>query len=185
MEGTDEMKAVAFTGYRLEKMPFAEEQGEELYVRFRRQQYRVITRLIERGYSQFISGMATGFDTWVAEDILELKKAYHHIRLECAIPYPDQDKGWDLFDKERRKKIILHADSSIFVCNHYSNDCFFERNRYMVDRADVVVCAYDGKAGGTAYTVHYALRQNKIVIQINPTTAQVTIISHRNFDCRK
>lgn len=39
----------------------------------------------------------------------------------------------------------------------------------MVDKADVVVCAYDGQQGGTAYTVNYALKQNKIVIQINPT----------------
>jgi len=52
----------------------------------------------------------------------------------------------------------------------------------MVDKADVVVCAYDGQSGGTAYTVNYALKQNKIVIQINPSTAQVTIISKRTFE---
>lgn len=52
----------------------------------------------------------------------------------------------------------------------------------MVDKADVVVCAYDGHPGGTAYTVNYALKQNKIVIQINPLTAKVSIISQRTFE---
>lgn len=65
---------------------------------------------------------------------------------------------------------------------HYSKDCFFARNRYMVDKADVIVCAYDGQSGGTAYTVNYALKQNKIVVQINPSTAQITVISKRTFD---
>ena len=51
----------------------------------------------------------------------------------------------------------------------------------MVDKADVVVCAFDGQSGGTAYTVDYALKQNKIVIQIDPKTNAVSIISKRNF----
>lgn len=56
----------------------------------------------------------------------------------------------------------------------------------MVDNADVVVCAFNGKSGGTAYTVDYALKQNKIVIQIDPKQAKY-LCSAREllslFDC--
>ena len=52
----------------------------------------------------------------------------------------------------------------------------------MVDKADVVVCAYDGQSGGTAYTVDYAIKHDKIVIQINPSTLKVDIISNKCFD---
>lgn len=52
----------------------------------------------------------------------------------------------------------------------------------MVDKADVVVCCYDGQKGGTGYTVNYALKADKIVVQINPNTTAVTILSRRNFD---
>ena len=52
----------------------------------------------------------------------------------------------------------------------------------MVDKADVVVCAFNGQRGGTAYTVNYALKQNKIVIQIDPATCLVSILSKREFD---
>ena len=76
----------------------------------------------------------------------------------------------------------ITSHNLFMVSEHYSSDCFIARNGYMVDKADVVVWAYDGQSGGTAYTVNYALKQNKIVIQINPSTAQVTIISKRTFD---
>ena len=67
------MNTVAFTGYRPEKMPFSEDEEDESYIRFREQQHKVINRLIERGYTEYLSGVAMGFDTWVAEDILEFR----------------------------------------------------------------------------------------------------------------
>ena len=47
----------------------------------------------------------------------------------------------------------------------------------MVDGADAIVCCYDGKTGGTAYTIDYAKRQGKVIIQINPTDMVVTIVA--------
>ena len=52
----------------------------------------------------------------------------------------------------------------------------------LVNKADIVVCAFNGIKGGTAFTVDYALKQNKIVIQIDPATAAVSILSSKNFD---
>ena len=52
----------------------------------------------------------------------------------------------------------------------------------MVDKADVVVCAFNGKSGGIAYTVDYALKQNKIVIQIDHETSEVSMLSKRSFE---
>lgn len=176
------MNSVAFTGYRPEKMPFEENMQDENYLSFREELCKVINHLIECGYTHFLSGVATGFDTWVAEAVLELQKENKDLHLECVIPCPDQDKKWEQTDKDRRQMILELADQSTLVSEHYSRDCFFARNRYMVDKSDVVVCAYDGQKGGTAYTVKYALRQNKIVIQINPSTLEVSTISNRMLD---
>ncbi len=168
------LKTVAFTGYRREKINFSENSEE--YFRFRALQLRVIKRLIEKGYTTFISGMAIGFDTWVAEDICRLKKE-KGISLVCAVPFPKQDSSWSMEDKQRRKFILNQADEVKIITPYYSKECFFIRNRYMVDNASVVVCCYDGKGGGTAYTVNYALEKNKTIIQINPTTFKVSIIN--------
>ena len=176
------MGTVAFTGYGPNKLPFAEDKKDELYLAFRKRLRQVIDRLVERGYTEYVSGVAMGFDTWVAEDVIEVRKNNPNIRLECAIPCPNQDKNWSFRDKVRRKKILYHADSKPVICEHYNDQCFHIRNRYMVDKADVVVCCYDGQKGGTGYTVNYALKADKIVVQINPNTTAVTILSRRNFD---
>lgn len=52
----------------------------------------------------------------------------------------------------------------------------------MVDKSDVIVCCFDGQSGGTAKTVAYAKKKDKIIIQINPNDAVVSIISRRHFE---
>ncbi len=179
--GCDNMK-VAFTGYRPGKMPFTESDKDENYIRFREREMQVIKRLVERGCTHFISGMAMGFDTWVAEDVLLLKRANKALTLECAIPFPDQAKSWDKTYRKRRDAILAKADMVTSISQSYNRGCFHARNRYMVGQADVVVCAYNGQKGGTAYTVEYALKHDKIVIQIDPVTTKVSVISRRNFE---
>ncbi len=173
---------VAFTGYRLEKMPFPDDENNAQYVMFQNKLTAVVSRLIERGYTDFISGVATGFDTWAAEVVISAKKNNKDIKLECAIPFPEQDSKWSHADKVRRMKILKKADLATTVCEHYYKGCFFVRNEYMVDKAEVVVCCYDGQSGGTAQTVGYAKKKDKIIIQINPNDASVSIISRKGFE---
>lgn len=102
--------------------------------------------------------------------------------LECVIPFPGQADSWEKADQKRKYNILTAADKAVITSEQYNRGCFFTRNRYMVDKADVVVCAFNGKSGGTAYTVDYALKQNKIVIQIDPETSEVSMLSKRSFE---
>lgn len=170
---------VAFTGYRPEKMPFRAEVTNEDYLRFRERERLVIRDLIDKGYTHFISGMALGFDMWAAEDVLEFRKNDPRLTLESALPFPEQAGSWSKVEQERHAQILSQADRVTLVSTHYSRGCYFARNRYMVNCADAIVCAFDGKSGGTAYTVQYALERQKPVIQISPLTAEVTILNRR------
>ena len=176
------MNTVAFTGYRPDKLPFVEDKKDELYLKFRERLLQVINRLIERGYTDFISGVALGFDTWAAEDIIALKKENKDIHLECAIPFPKQAERWEFFDRLRYKKILRKADISTTLCEQYQSNAYFIRNEYMVDKSDVIVCCFDGQSGGTAKTVAYAKKKDKIIIQIDPNNLKVSIISRRTFE---
>lgn len=118
----------------------------------------------------------------VAEEILELRKGNKGIQIECAIPFPGQADSWEKTDQKRRYEILTATNEAVITSEHYNRGCFFTRNRYMVDNADVVVCAFNGKSGGTAYTVDYALKQNKIVIQIDPETSEVSMLSKKTFE---
>ena len=137
--------------------------------------------MVSLGWTHCISGVARGFDTWVAEEVLDLRRK-KKIILECAIPFPGQADSWVKADQKRRYNILTATDKAVITSEQYNRGCFFTRNRYMVDNADVVVCAFNGKSGGTAYTVDYALKQNKIVIQIDLETSEISMLSKKIFE---
>ena len=165
------LRRVCFTGHRPEKLDLSEKEVKEKL-------REAIKKAIDDGYITFISGMAKGFDTWASEDVLKLGAF-----LECAIPFPEQAQDWDLPDQQRRSLIISRSNKETIVSEANKKGAYYKRNRYMVDNADVIICGYSGrKSGGTAYTVDYALQQDKIVIQINPITCEVSFLSKRKID---
>ena len=97
------------------------------------------------GYRHFIFGGAEGADLLFASIVVDLIANGRPLTLEAAIPYAACDKV-------------------TIVCQEYSKNCFFERNRYMVDESDAVIGVYDGrKTGGTYYTLKYARSKNKTI----------------------
>ena len=165
---------VSMTGYRPEKMPFRE--GDTAYLLFHDTLREVMTELIGNGATDFISGVARGFDLWAAEEVLHLRNKNPNVKLQCAIPFLKQADSWDEKDKERYKSVLSAADRCVLISEKYRRDCFFARNRYMVDRADIVLCAFNGLGGGTAYTVKYALKSERAVIQIDPSDCGITML---------
>ena len=117
---------VAFTGYRPEKMPFVESKKDEAYLKFRKRQLQVIERLIERGCTHFISGVAMGFDTWVAEDILALQKNNSSLELECAIPFPGQAGTTLTFSRFISFSCALSGN---FCSAIFSSSVFYEQKK--------------------------------------------------------
>ena len=108
---------VTFTGYRPEKMPFQESKMDKQYLAFRAILSRVISRLIELGGTYFISGVARGFDTWIAEEILELRKENKEIQLECAIPFPGQADSWEKADQSGDIRFLLQQMNRLLPQN--------------------------------------------------------------------
>lgn len=124
----------------------------------------IIEKAILNNYTYFISGMALGVDMICSEIVLNLKKKYKNIYLECAIPCLNQEKEWAHFDQRRYKKILKKADF-IYVVNNspYSTKCMHERNKYMVTKSNVVIAVWNGLPSGTSYTINLAKQQNKKV----------------------
>ena len=83
------MKICAFTGHRPKGLGYPESAGR--CAALKEKLRSLIIRMIEEeGVTHFISGMAQGVDMYAAEIVLELKKQYPQITLECAIPYERQ-----------------------------------------------------------------------------------------------
>ena len=159
-----------FTGYRPSKFPFGLNKYDKDYINFENNLYREIFSSYSCGVRTFISGMAMGFDIIAAETVLSLKKAKKNVRLVCAIPFRNQAKDFPSDWQQRYTDILNVADEVIYICEEYNRGCYFKRNKYMVDNSDVVITWFDGRTGGTANTIEYALRLGRRVININGIT---------------
>lgn len=155
------------TGHRPKGFPFEYNLDGNLNMEYQILLEMKIRRLIHEGYSDFISGMAEGADIDFAKTVIGLRHVYEFVSLEAALPYPfvmPQKPTDRHFDK---KEILEECDSITVLSSHYYKGCMQKRNRYMVDKSDLVFAIWNGeKSGGTWDTIKYALTQNKKIIYI-------------------
>ena len=156
------------TGHRPKGFPF--EYGKD---KKRHREYlialeeKIKLAITDYGITNFISGMALGVDLDFAEIVLKLKDKYN-LTLECAVPCPDQTLKWNEKDKLRYDKIIKQADEVNIISDSYTPECMLKRNRYMVDKSEVVIAVFNGiEKGGTWHTINYAQKENKAILFLN------------------
>ncbi len=151
-------QTACFTGHRPQKLPWGfNEDSIDCIAMKEIAKIEIQNAIINYGITHFISGMAIGFDMIAAELVLELKKDYPFITLECAIPCKEQDKLWREQQKERYKNILSQANKVTYVSDKpYYYGCMQKRNRYMIDNSSVLIALFNGKPGGTKQTVDYA-----------------------------
>lgn len=164
-----EKRAACFTGHRPQTITYlwdeSSPQSLELISRIKK---AIVYLIKEKGVTHFISGMAIGVDMIAAEIVLDLKKKYPTITLECAIPCETQANKWTEKYRDRYFSIIEMSDKETLLQTHYTADCMHKRNRYMVDHSEYVVAVWDGSPSGTGKTVMYAKENNKEILQIKP-----------------
>lgn len=126
---------------------------------------RVILNLIKSGTRNFYCGMATGFDMLSAEIVIKYKESFD-IRLCACVPCKEQNKYYSAKDKRRYDNIFSACDEKIVFYEEYTSGCMQERDRFLVDNCDVLVSYLRRKYGGTYYTVGYAKKQDKKIIEL-------------------
>ena len=152
------------TGHRTKGFPFrygVDKQRHDFYLSMLEEKIKFA--IAEYGITNFISGMAIGVDLDFAEIVLKLRNEYP-ITLECAIPCPNQTLKWSNADKLRYESILKRADKINLISKQYTTECMLKRNRYMVDKSELVIAVFNGvERGGTWYTINYAKNNNKVI----------------------
>lgn len=136
---------VAITGHRPKRLSVPEESI-----------YQWVTeKLKELKCTEAISGMALGTDIIFAKAAMDLG-----VPLKCYFPYKKKRYSKD------EKLISDYADDIKYFSESYGNRCYFDRDRALVDDCDVLLAVFDNNGfwGGTAYTVQYALDNNRTII---------------------
>ena len=130
-----------FSGYRIEKMPFRNEDcpaARELFAALD----AAVAEAAADGCTRFLSGMSTGFDLWAAEAVLRARAALP-VQLLCAVPFDGQADRFPLEWKRRFNRCLLAADKVYALSRSYHAGCFAARNRFMVDASSRLICYYD------------------------------------------
>lgn len=161
------MYRVSFTGYRPQKLPFFSEE-DPMCVDLKNRIYNQIKKLYESGADDFYTGMALGVDMWCAEAVLRLRDSHPEIKLNAVIPCRGQEMKWSTQDQQRYHQILGKCSKVLCLSESYTRDCMLKRNKALVELCDLLVAVYDGKPGGTKFTVDYAAGLGRKTIVIPP-----------------
>lgn len=160
-------KTVAFSGHRTNRIAKFTADREKLFREVAFDTFVAIeSYCIKKGYDTFLSGMCEGFDLIAAEEVLNLKKEYPHIRLKCVVPFKGQAERYTQADKRRYDTILAQADEVVTLQDGYTEGCFLRRNDYLLENSAFLMVYYDAVAvGGTFYTLKRAVEQKKEVCE--------------------
>lgn len=142
-----------FSGYRPEKMDWGRWQDAQAEGALE----RAVRRAASAGCVVFLTGMSRGFDLWGAQTVLALREELG-LKLWCAVPFAAQDERWEDGWREIYREVLSGAERTFCLSDEYTPDCFYDRNRFLVEGSGRMICWYDGQSGGTSHTVRLARR---------------------------
>ena len=153
------LTTAAFTGHRSYRNQAADELD------------RTVERLAREGCTDFLCGMAVGFDMAAAESVMRMRTLLtdRKLRLIAVVPFAGQAARFAAAQRERYGRILAAADVVVCLAERYTAGCYRLRNDFLVDNASAVVAWYDGSPeGGTHYTVTRARRAGRRIINLRP-----------------
>jgi len=158
-------ETVCFTGHRPERLPV--DAGEQLRMMDRLGD--AIEAAIQRGKVNFVSGCMSGWDTLAAEQVIRLREKYPQIQCILILPFENDyfnNKNWTPAWEARFMEVFKEADYKTSLSVKAYRGIYFERDRVIVDMSSEVIAYYDGGAGGTKYTIEYAVKKHLTVSNI-------------------
>ena len=126
---------------------------------------RVVLDLIKNGTRRFLCGMAVGFDLQAAQSVLMYKNDYG-VTLTACLPCANQTDTFSDSGKRLYNSVLERCDEVITLSPNYYSGCMHERDRFMVDNSGIVVCYLRKNSGGTFYTVNYARKLGRKIIEL-------------------
>ena len=163
----DTEHAVAFTGYRPQKLPF--QCCQQIQSLLQQQLQQAILSAAAHGYTIYLNGCMSGWDILAAETVILLQRTHPQLSCITIAPFKRQyfaNENWASEWKARALAVYKKSDQSFYMSENYTKGIYYARDRYLVDHASLIIAYYDGKNGGTQYTLDYAAKQKKEIVNI-------------------
>jgi uncharacterized phage-like protein YoqJ len=116
--------------------------------------------IVESGIVEFLLGNQGNFDMMALRVLRKMKEKYPYISYNIVLAYvPTEQEGWHLFDY--RETMLPEGIEHI-----HPRYAISWRNKWMVNKADVVVAYVVYSWGGAAKFVDIAYQKRKIVLNL-------------------
>lgn len=176
---------VCFTGHRPDKLDGYNfmSYGSQKIINALRDKIEYVVDKYKDEHITFICGGALGIDQISFELCRRIRDdcdRFENITIEVAVPFEQQDCKWQAQSRVVYRQQLKEADEITYVdtipeyniqileIGVYFNSKMDSRNRYMVDKSEIVIAVWDGSKGGTGNCVKYANKLNKNVMILNP-----------------
>lgn len=186
--------SICFTGHRPKDLYGYYEWSHPKNVNLMKYIKRAVNTLIkdnlDKNYNFYFGG-AIGVDQFAFKCVNDLKKSEYvkgNVSMILCVPFRDQESEWNDLDQMRYTEQYLEADKIVLVdqlpgykmnIEGYHPGKLMKRNQYMVDNSDIVLAVWKGsETGGTANTVKYAKKQNKIIMRLDPIDLSMSFIEY-------
>jgi len=110
---------------------------------------------------EVVSGMAAGWDEAVAEAAIDLG-----IPLVAALAFKDQCAQWPQDALERHKRLLMRASETYVYSEGKAHGCWTRRDRWVIERGDVVLALWSGVDSGTGRAVKAAANLGRPVFNV-------------------
>lgn len=107
-----------------------------------------------------------GFDTLIAERLLELRDIISPIKVILVLPFRSYQSRWTPEQQIRAAKIEARADKIVYCSDAPSRNAFLYRDRHLVNGSAYCIGYCTRTIGGSAYTLRYAREQGLTVWNI-------------------
>ena len=176
METIDVVRSVCFTGHR-PKLLYGYDMSK--YEPLIQTMTVVAERLIQNGFTTFISGGAQGVDQLALVVLKNLKHKYPYIKNIIFVPFENHHKNWGqygAFGQDMYQGLLSATDEIRYISKVYTKDCYKKRDLAMVENSSVTIGVLKPELirSGTAMTLRAARARNHPTIVIDPDTFKIT-----------
>lgn len=154
-----------FKGYNMDEIIRSGADGKQIEKITNRVQSSV-EKLIQNGYTTFMSDLGMGFGMMAANAVLRAKLGKSNIRLVVVLPFPDWQQRFAPLDRERYTELCAAADERVFTCEQYTPEAHFVRDNFLVDNCSTIVTYYHNTAGEAKYTLDRAASRELTIINL-------------------
>lgn len=131
-EKVQRKKTCCFIGKKLSKLNRAEDEIKEVL--------EVALQVsINEGFNNFICAMDENVGLWASKLILQYKKTYPSITLNCVFPYTNYENNWSEESRNEYNKLRKDIDSIHYISNENYKNLNKDYLNYLLDKAYRIV----------------------------------------------